>query len=199
MANPTPTALAEFAGVMLCWMAFAGVFVLRKKSPQQTEAKRDLRSLFGLALQAVAYPVVSVQLPNREFLPPVSALAGNAGIIFGLLVVALAVASVWLAAAAVRRLGKQWAYQARVVEGHELIEDGPYAHVRNPIYTAMLGMLIATGLAMQHWVALLFAIPVFMIGLLIRVRLEERLLHATFGRQFEEYAKRVPAVIPGIY
>jgi protein-S-isoprenylcysteine O-methyltransferase Ste14 len=199
MSNPTTTALAELAGVILCWAAFVGVFVFRKKAPQQTEARRDLRSLFGVALQGVAYFLVWFQPPHEEFLPPVAALEGAAGIVFALLTVALAAGSVWLTAAAVRRLGKQWAYQARVVEGHELIKDGPYAYVRNPIYTAMLGILIASGLAMEHWIALLIALPIFMIGLVIRVRIEERLLRATFGTEFEDYAKRVPAVIPGIY
>jgi protein-S-isoprenylcysteine O-methyltransferase Ste14 len=76
---------------------------------------------------------------------------------------------------------------------------GPYACVRNPIYTGMFGMLIATGLAMEHWLALAAAIVIFAVGLVIRVRTEEKLLRAAFGEEFEEYAKRVPAVLPGIY
>jgi protein-S-isoprenylcysteine O-methyltransferase Ste14 len=197
--NPTTTAWVGFAGVMLCWIAFVAVFVVRRKSPQQTEAKRDGRAMFGVALQGVAYFLASFQPPHQPFMPPLAALAGLAGIVFTMFTVALAAGSVWMTAAAVRRLGKQWAYQARVVEGHELIKDGPYAYVRNPIYTAMLGMLVATGLAMEHWTGLLIALPIFMIGLLIRVRIEERLLRAAFGAQFDDYAKRVPAVIPGIY
>jgi protein-S-isoprenylcysteine O-methyltransferase Ste14 len=199
MPNPTTAAWIGFAGVMLCWIAFVAVFMFRKKSPQQTEAKRDRRAMFGIALQAVAYSLASFQPPHKPFMPPVAALAGSAGIIFAVFTVALAAGSVWMTAAAVRRLGKQWAYQARVVEGHELIQDGPYAYVRNPIYTAMLGMMVATGLAMEHWITLLVALPIFMIGLVIRVRIEEKLLRAAFGAQFEDYAKRVPAVIPGIY
>jgi protein-S-isoprenylcysteine O-methyltransferase Ste14 len=52
---------------------------------------------------------------------------------------------------------------------------------------------------MEHWIMVLIALPIFMIGLVIRVRIEEKLLRAAFGAQFEDYAKRVPAVIPGIY
>jgi protein-S-isoprenylcysteine O-methyltransferase Ste14 len=63
----------------------------------------------------------------------------------------------------------------------------------------MLGMLIATGLAMEHWIATIVAVVVFMGGLVIRVRTEEKLLRSAFGAGFEEYAKRVPAVLPGIY
>jgi protein-S-isoprenylcysteine O-methyltransferase Ste14 len=199
MLNPTISAWVGFAGVMLCWIAFVAVFAFRKKIPQQKEAKRDGRAIFGIALQAVAYFLASLQPPHQPFMPPVAALAGTAGIAYAVFIVSLAAGSVWMTAAAVRRLGKQWAYQARVVEGHELIQDGPYAYVRNPIYTAMLGMLVATGLAMEHWIMVLIALPIFMIGLMIRVRIEEKLLRAAFGAQFEDYAKRVPAVIPGIY
>jgi protein-S-isoprenylcysteine O-methyltransferase Ste14 len=111
----------------------------------------------------------------------------------------MAAGSVGLVAAAVRTLGKQWAVPARLVEGHKLITVGPYAYIRNPIYTGMLGMLIATGLAMEHWIATIAAIVIFAIGLLIRVRSEEKLLRAAFGQEFEDYARRVPAVVPGLY
>ena len=89
--------------------------------------------------------------------------------------------------------------RARLVEDHKLITEGPYAYIRNPIYTGMFGMLVATGLAAEHWIALAIAIVIFWIGLVIRVRVEEKLLRAAFGQEFEDYAKRVSAVIPGIY
>jgi len=129
----------------------------------------------------------------------VPALADGAGIAFGVFTIGVAAASVWLVWAAVRHLGKQWAVAARLVENHKLITTGPYSYVRNPIYTGMLGMLIATGLAMEHWIALIVAVVLFAIGLVIRVRSEEKLLRAAFGEEFEEYARRVPAVLPGIY
>ena len=100
---------------------------------------------------------------------------------------------------AVRTLGKQWAVSARLVEGHRLVTDGPYSYVRNPIYTGMFGMLIATGLAMEHFIALIAAVIIFGVGMVIRVRSEERLLRDAFGQEFHDYAERVPAVLPGIY
>jgi protein-S-isoprenylcysteine O-methyltransferase Ste14 len=86
-----------------------------------------------------------------------------------------------------------------VIEGHELIGRGPYALVRNPIYLAMLGMLLATGFAFSRWQALAAATVVFLIGTEIRIRSEETLLRATFGTQFEDYARRVPALFPHIF
>ena len=42
-------------------------------------------------------------------------------------------------------------------------------------------------------------LPRVAIGMVIRVRSEEKLLRAEFGEEFEEYARHVPAVVPGIY
>jgi protein-S-isoprenylcysteine O-methyltransferase len=199
MSGPTPVALLTLAGVVVCWIVFAAIFLLRKKPPTEQEAKRDRRSLLGIFLQMCAYFLVWFQPPWKPFLPPVVLLSGNIGIVFSACTVALAVGSVWLIAFAVSTLGKQWAVAARLIEGHKLITTGPYRFVRNPIYTGMLGMLVATGLAMEHWTALIVAVVLFMVGLVVRVRSEEKLLRAAFGEEFEEYAKRVPAVLPGIY
>ena len=57
-------------------------------------------------------------------------------------------------------------------------------------------MLLATGLAISHWIGLLIAIVVFAVGTAIRVRSEEKLLREAFGEEFEAYARKVPAVMP---
>jgi protein-S-isoprenylcysteine O-methyltransferase Ste14 len=86
--------------------------------------------------------------------------------------------------------------QARVLEDHKLIRDGPYRFVRHPIYTGMLGMLIATGLVYSHWVAFVAALALYGVGTAIRVRSEEKLLREQFGAAFDDYKRRVPAVVP---
>jgi protein-S-isoprenylcysteine O-methyltransferase Ste14 len=152
-----------------------------------------------LFLQAVAYFSVGFYpLQQREF----SSVTSESRVVeWGLAVLtgAIAIASVWLVNAAARRLGKQWALAARLVEGHTLIRDGPYRFVRNPIYTGMFGMLLASGLAAGRWIPLLVAIVLFAAGTYIRIRSEERLLRQAFGSEFEQYARNVPALIPGIY
>ena len=116
-----------------------------------------------------------------------------------ILAICAAVGSIWLVIAAVNTLGKEWSLTARLVEGHKLATSGAYAYVRHPIYTGMLGMLIATGLAVSHWLALLVALAVFFVGTRIRVLREEKLLREAFGADFEEYERRVRAIIPGLY
>ena len=111
----------------------------------------------------------------------------------------VAVGSVMLIMAAVNTLGKEWSVTARLVEGHKLATSGVYAYLRHPIYTGMLGMLLATGVAYSYWVALLAALVIFFIGTMIRIRSEERLLREAFGQNFDDYTQRVSAIVPGLY
>lgn len=186
-----------FVLVMLCWFVFAGVFLFRKRPPSPPDHKREPGSLIGVALQGVAYglvwgvrrPAFSQILPRNELL----------SLLAGLLAICAAVGSVYLTTMAVKTLGKEWSLTARLVEGHELATTGPYALVRHPIYTGMLGMLVATGLAVSQWAALLAALVIFFIGTTIRIRSEERLLREAFGERFENYAKSVRAIVPGLY
>jgi len=191
-------AKVAFYGLIVCWWLFALTFWLRKAPPHAREAKRDRASYLGLLLQAIAYFIVWVgPLRRGQFSwadsRPVWAWAMAA------LIVAIAVFSVWLVNWSARRLGKQWSLGARLVENHVLIEDGPYRFVRNPIYTGMFGMLIATGLATARWISLLVGVALFAIGTGIRIRIEERLLREEFGERFDDYVRRVWALIPGIY
>jgi len=198
-AIPDMAQQAASYAVIGCWFLFALTFLLKKSPARVRETKRDWTSLLGMFLQGVAFycvwfrPGLWKQFPSVKFESPVLAW-GQAG-----LVVAIALFSVWLVNSAARQLGKQWALAARLVEGHELIQDGPYRLVRNPIYTGMFGMLLATGLVMPRWIPLAIAILVFVAGTYIRIQREERLLRQAFGPEFDAYARRVPALIPGIY
>ena len=97
---------------------------------------------------------------------------------------------------AVRTLGKQWSVAARLTRDHQLIVAGAYSHMRHPIYTAMLGLLVATGLVNVAWPVLLAAVVLFSLGTAIRIRIEEKLLHEAFGDDFDAYTRYVPAILP---
>jgi len=194
--SDAPAGIAFFV-VAACWVGFGAILVLGKRGASKTQTRQDTKSHLGFFLQGVAY-AICLCFPRMQFSPfaPASKMAEDAVVA---LAAALAIASVWFCFAAARALGKQWALVARVVEGHELITEGPYAIVRNPIYLAMFGMLVATGLAVSRWQALAAAIIVFFAGTEIRIRSEERLLREAFGAKFGEYARRVPGLFPWMF
>lgn len=83
-----------------------------------------------------------------------------------------------------------------MLEGHELVTQGPYSLVRNPIYLGMFGAILGAGLVFARWWTFLVAIVLFLIGNHVRITAEERLLRETFGAKFDDYARRVPAFLP---
>jgi protein-S-isoprenylcysteine O-methyltransferase Ste14 len=95
-----------------------------------------------------------------------------------------------------RALVGQLRVDAALGADHRLVRSGPYALVRNPIYTSMLLVLCATAVIVSGWKLWIAALVLFVIGTEIRVRLEERLLASRFGEEFEAYKRHVGAYLP---
>jgi protein-S-isoprenylcysteine O-methyltransferase Ste14 len=203
----SPYYVACLVGVMSAWFAFTAAFVLfKQKTPGGAQAAqpapavpaapatRDRRSLYGILLQGVGFFFMWL-----SFRPPfamVSRLPGPLALVLGAFAVVLAWSSAAFAVWAQRTLGKEWSYEARLVEGHRLVTAGPYAIVRHPIYSAMLGLWLATALAVARPWGLVLGLVPMLVGTWIRVRSEDRLLRGAFGDGFETWARRVPAVVP---
>jgi protein-S-isoprenylcysteine O-methyltransferase Ste14 len=171
--------------ILAAWLSLGLATVFRPRVPPAREIRRAGGWAWGLVLQGLSIATIwAVHRPE----PPT--------LLVSVFAVVLAAASVALMLACQRALGRQFAYQARLVEGHRLITTGPYHYVRNPIYAALFGLVLATGLVVTRWMVIpLFAV-FYAAGTIIRIRSEERLLRAQFGPEFEEYARRVPALIP---
>jgi protein-S-isoprenylcysteine O-methyltransferase Ste14 len=181
--------------VAVGWAWFTIAFVFRREPGRGPGTRRERISSLGIFLQMLAFAVVWViQRP----LPAARTRLDAFEIARDVLAPVIGFGSVFLGLAAVRTLGKQWSYEARVIEGHELVTQGPYRFVRHPIYTAMLGKLLASNFAFGHWLGLVIAGSVFVVGTLIRIQAEEKLLRETFGTAYAEYAQRVPAFLPGL-
>ncbi|HEX8984778.1 MAG TPA: isoprenylcysteine carboxylmethyltransferase family protein [Bryobacteraceae bacterium] len=179
--------LMFFYAVCAVHVVVVAYYIFRRRPPHAKEVKRAHNWTAGILIQTVA--VVLVWAVPR-------ATAPNSAL--GAFAVLLAVASAALMIASVEALGRQFAYEARLVEEHRLITTGPYRFMRNPIYTALYGLTVAVALTRSAW----FTIPLFTVlyalGTALRVGAEERLLREHFGAEFEEWARRVPAVTPGL-
>ena len=83
-------------------------------------------------------------------------------------------------------------------QGRSLVNDGPYALVRNPMYfgTLLIG-IGAIAILFQFWTIFLF-LAVFLLIYIPQVRKEEALLAAMFKEEYQEYSKAVPGYFPRI-
>jgi protein-S-isoprenylcysteine O-methyltransferase Ste14 len=113
------------------------------------------------------------------------------GIATDLIVVAGFAFSVWARIV----LGRNWSGEVTFKEGHELIESGPYALSRHPIYTGLIVM--ALGTALNYGRAFGFVLLAALCsGLWWKARDEERLMSAHFPDAYAEYKARVSSIIP---
>jgi protein-S-isoprenylcysteine O-methyltransferase Ste14 len=95
-------------------------------------------------------------------------------------------------------LGGNWSGVPVIKEGHELIDRGPYAHVRHPIYSGVLLMFL--GLAILLGTVNAFAVlVVIFVGLRLKARKEEKLLTAHFPDAYLKYKARTKALIPSVF
>jgi protein-S-isoprenylcysteine O-methyltransferase Ste14 len=98
---------------------------------------------------------------------------------------------------AILTLGKFYSHSVRTVEGHRIVDGGPYRVVRHPAYAGML-------LAHAGVVAFFFSMPALAVYLLwlvpaivLRILVEERTLSGIRG--YREFASSRKRIIPGIW
>lgn len=72
-----------------------------------------------------------------------------------------------------------------------LIQDGPFAWSRNPIYTGLMMGYVGLAVALGAWISLLLGWVVFRLLRDKVVRIEERGLERRFGESYRAYARRV--------
>jgi protein-S-isoprenylcysteine O-methyltransferase Ste14 len=110
---------------------------------------------------------------------------------------AVGLAGLALMAWAQAELGKLWSAQLQVRQEHHLVDSGPYARVRHPMYTSMLLFGIGLALVTAHWVFVLFAV-VTIPGLIYRAPREEQMMIEQLGDEYRAYMKRAGRFLPKI-
>jgi len=78
------------------------------------------------------------------------------------------------------------------VYADELVTQGIYNHVRNPMYLGNFLILTGMGIIYGSLHIYLIVIPFFSFIYLSIVRTEENYLKGHFGQKYEEYCKRTP-------
>lgn len=118
---------------------------------------------------------------------------GTSGTLLLTLVTVLGIAFTWWARI---HLGRFWSNAITHKEGHRIIDSGPYGLVRHPIYTGLITAILATGLAVASWPALVGA-ALISFGEWQKARMEEGFLSAELGEEaYRSYSRRVPMIVP---
>ena len=109
--------------------------------------------------------------------------------------VALGITSLGLFAWTHVTLGRFWSTCLQLRPDHQLVRAGPYARIRHPMYSAILGWMVSLGLVTANWIPFLFA-TLAALNFLLRIRPEEKMMLQRFGDEYREYMKATGRLLP---
>ena len=173
------------------WLAWIGYWTILPRG--KTVARRETnlsRASYVVLLVLAAWLLSGVGVPailKVRLWPQTLAV-----LVSGTIIVALGLGfAIW----ARRHLGGNWSGEVTVKDDHELVRSGPYRFVRHPIYTGILIAILGTGATIGEWRVVLSLIFAFL-SFYRKAMLEERWMTETFGRAYDDYRRRVAALIP---
>jgi protein-S-isoprenylcysteine O-methyltransferase Ste14 len=191
-----PVGLPGLAVIAVSFVSFVIALLIarRRAGVRDTgQGQRSEKSWAGIIVQTIGIFAVGFG-PVIVSLDPLGTPALLQALVVGLLMVS----AIWLFAASSRAMGSNWAIVASTRSDHELVTSGPFAYVRNPIYIALFLFMIAMAVAYGHYAGLIIGVPLYVIGTMMRVTIEEKLLRTQFGAAYDAYVAKVRRFIPGV-
>jgi protein-S-isoprenylcysteine O-methyltransferase Ste14 len=117
-------------------------------------------------------------------------------LVVGLVLMAIGIA---LRQWAIGLLGRSFTVDVRVQAGQAVVDRGPYRWVRHPSYTGMTLTFAGIGLALGNWLSLACVVLVPLVGLVVRIRVEEAALLGGLGEPYRRYAAGRARLIPRVW
>ncbi|HEY2071188.1 MAG TPA: isoprenylcysteine carboxylmethyltransferase family protein [Rhizomicrobium sp.] len=144
-------------------------------------------------LATIAGVLLLFLLPATRVAPhPLWQVSENTGwILFGL--TALCFLFAWWARLT---MGRLWSGMVSRLADHRIVDTGPFAIVRHPIYTAVIiaGFLLAAEVGTAEALA---GATCLLLGFWLKARIEEDFLRRELGPEpYDAYRRRVPMLIP---
>ena len=188
------------------WVLFAGVLAMRiyfalqvrwageRVMPDREAVEREGRAMFMMRL--VMFLVFLSWLILYAINPPwMRVLAVRFPNWLRWIGLALGLASLGFWSWTQVALGKVWSPQLQLRKEHHLVTTGPYARIRHPLYTAMIGYGISLALVTANWFFVAFAI-VTTAGSFARVPREEQMMITEFDQEYKAYMQRTGRFFP---
>ena len=174
----------------LCWLTFWILAARRTAANLRMETLLTGAS-YRIPLVLGIFLMILQRLPlpplNLTLWPPTPLIVAAS---FVLIVAGLAF-TVW----ARFHLGKYWSGRVTLKADHRVIQTGPYAWVRHPIYSGLILALLGTTLTIGTLQACA-GFVLISLSFVRKLQIEEVWLRSYFGAEYERYQKRVKALIP---
>ena len=92
-------------------------------------------------------------------------------------------------------LERFWSPYLQLRPGHRLMTTGPYARIRHPMYSAIVGWMTSLGLVAANGIPFAFA-ALAALNFVLRSRGEEKMMLQEFGDEYRQYMKQTGRLLP---
>jgi protein-S-isoprenylcysteine O-methyltransferase Ste14 len=100
---------------------------------------------------------------------------------------------------AIAVLGAWFTPEVRVSAGQTVVESGPYRRLAHPSYTGLVMVFVGIGLMLGNWLSLACLALLPTVGLVIRIKVEERALLAGIGDPYRRFLDGRARLVPGVW
>jgi protein-S-isoprenylcysteine O-methyltransferase Ste14 len=172
-----------------CWSLLNVYWTLAARHFAPVTGSRLHFLVFVTEFLLYCLPLSSIPVLGQQIIPRFTALE-----MVGAFLCAFGVGlAIW----ARRILAGSWSPVVALPERHALVQDGPYAIIRHPIYfgfiVSAVGMILVLGEIRA--LVLVFDIGVF----LNRMESEEKILRAAYPNEYPDYERRVKRCFPYLW
>jgi protein-S-isoprenylcysteine O-methyltransferase Ste14 len=185
--------LPDFDPLDLPWLIFAAYWLISARNLKPVKAREPAANrALQITVLVIAALLVFTDLAahtvlRRRFVPRSAALYD--------LGLAMTSAGIAVAIWARYHIGEYWSARVTLKYDHKLIQTGPYARMRHPIYSGLLLAWAGTALAIGRWSSLVALVAVITVILSKAIR-EQRLLEKEFGQAYHDYRERTGLLFP---
>jgi protein-S-isoprenylcysteine O-methyltransferase Ste14 len=123
----------------------------------------------------------------------------NVNIIVNIIGLLIAIFGIIIRIVSIKTLGKYFMRTLRETEGHKLIKDGIYKHLRHPGYTGNIVLWIGLSISVQNFITLICIPILLIIAYTYRIKVEEEMMIKIFGEEYKEYQRETKKIVPLIY
>jgi protein-S-isoprenylcysteine O-methyltransferase Ste14 len=110
---------------------------------------------------------------------------------------AIFIAGVCFRVWAIETLGKYYSHSVRKIEGHRIVDSGPYRFLRHPAYTGMMAAHVGITVFFFNFITAAILALLLVPSIVVRILVEEKTLMSVDG--YTEFAKTRKRIFPCVW
>ncbi len=179
---------------MLAWVAFLLYWGISAIGTQPTKGNRNWAAVILMVIAAVGlFLLLRFALIPKD----INYLLWQRRLSLSIIALAIVLIGLFVLIWSRRILGSNWNANVETKEWQALVQKGPYAKVRHPMYSGFLTMVLGSALAYGRLLGVAICVA-FIVGFYLKALQEEAILTKRYGSAYQEYKAKTKAFIPYI-